>query len=99
LGGGDRGGFGFGDLGWRLVPVSDRAIRLAVLFVSVVLLGWAALAGLTYFHVLPRSPRWLLLNVTVLGLILHVVWWVVAVALIGLAWVVNRFRFKGYASW
>jgi hypothetical protein len=81
-----------------LAPISDRAAWRVVVGVSVVFLGWTALSSLTYLDVMPQTPWWLLLNATPLGLILHIAWWLVAVALVAVFWVVNKIRFPRATS-
>jgi hypothetical protein len=42
---------------------------------------------------MPHLPWWTLMNVTILGLILHLVWWLIADVLLGLFWLANRLAF------
>ena len=72
------------------VPVSPTGWRRTFLAVNCVFVLWTLLTVLRYFEVLPPLPWWTLMNVTLLGLILHFVWWLLADVLLGLLWLTNR---------
>src|SRR5207245_3013710 len=78
-----------GTLSGRFSPVTGHGFRRILLVVNVIFLLWTAASWLEFGGVIPdwEPGRFLLYGAgSLLGVVIHFAWWLIADLLLGIAW-------------